>query len=377
MIQTILGLCARDQGHEAMYEALDRELLTYRTNSPNWPELLDSAEKHGLCSLLYKHLSALEFKLPKTSSRTLQSLYLRNRRSSHLRIEAITEIVKEFGEQNIDTLLVKGIALGNFAYSSPELRPMRDIDLLVRKGDLLRARELLFDSGYRTQETHHIPEDYYHLAPLEKTVEGLPINIELHHNLLPLQQNYPLWPLDKSYFSSRIIEIKNRQVHTLNLEESLWYVYLHGLQAPLTYEKFRFIHIADLVSLVEKYLLDIDWDLLRLNHPLLVDILSRLHFVTPWQHQVIERLQLRIDQVPARPAVPYNGWPRRRFRQTGPRDLPKLLKDTFRPSQWWLQTYYGQIRGYGYLKVLFFEHPRTIWRWCKTYVRDCFSPAGK
>jgi hypothetical protein len=367
MIRTILGLCARDQGHDVMYQALDRALASYGRDTSAWKELVRSGEQQGLSSLLYKHLRALGFKLPQSSRRDLQSLYLRTKRSNQLRNDAIAEILAVYRHQQIKVLLVKGIALANFVYSLPELRPMRDIDLLVGKADLKKAQETLVGLGYRQQNDHDIADDYYHLAPMIKQVAGLPINIELHHNLLPFQQQYPAWPIEKSSGSAKTITVHNQQACTLNLEESLKYLYLHGLQAPLTYEEFRLIHVADIISLVEAQLANIDWGLVRRLDPQLLDILSRLHFITPWKQQVIDLLHLDLNKIPAAAATPYRGWPRRRLKDVGLRQLPALARDTFWPSTWWLQIYYGRLGGPPYWKVRFFDHPRAIWRWCKTY----------
>lgn len=377
MIRTILGLCARDQGHDPMYQVLDRALSSFGSDPSTWEELIRNAEQQGLSSLLYKHLNALGFKLPRASRRDLQSLYLRTRRSNQLRNEALTEILEACRQQQIEVLLVKGIALANFVYNEPGLRPMRDIDLLVAKTDLEKARQTLAGLGYREQKNHAIPDDYYHLAPMIKSLEGLPINIELHHNLLPLQQQYPLWPLEKSSGSAKHITIHGEQALTLNLEESLHYLYLHGLQAPLTYEEFRLINVADIISLVESHLTCVDWDSVRRAEPRLLDIFSRLHFVTPWKQDVIDLLHLEVEKIPDAAGAPYRGWPRRRLEDTALRQLPTLARETFWPSTWWVQVYYGYLSGPAYWKVRLFEHPRAIWRWGKTYIRDYLDATAK
>jgi len=370
MTWNILGLCSRENGHEDMYKALTFALSDYKTKKLSWKKLIHDAENQGLASLIYKHLKTLGFTLPENYNRLLRSLYLRNRRSNQIRNTLITEILERYHLEKIDTLLVKGIALSNFAYRSPESRPMRDIDLLVKKEDLAKAQQILLDLGYQIESSHHIPPDYYHLAPLIKTVEGLPVSIELHHNLLPLNQQYPLWPLIKSYSTARIIDIDNYRARTLNLEESLWYIYLHGFQMPLTYEAFRLVHIADIVSLVENYFTSIDWERVCTECPLLLNILSRFHFVTPWQDHIVNGLNLDIDHVPGNPAAPYRGWPQRQLKHIKINELPSMVKETLLPPQWWVQVYYGHLNGFKYLKVRFFEHPRTIWRWFKTYCRS-------
>lgn len=369
MVRKILGLCAREQGHALMYASLQQALGQHSQEQGSWPALVMEAERQGVAPLLYKHLGALEYTLPEDARRMLQALYLRSTRSNSIRTSAIVQILRDFLSENIDVLLIKGIALSHFVYGSPGYRPMRDIDLLVKKDDLQKAEKTLLDLGYRPDRDHDIPDDYYHLVPLTKTIEGLPVSIELHHNLLPLHAHYPLWPYEKSSPSAITIPIGQTSARTLSLEESLWYVYLHGFRAPLTYEAFRFIHVADIVNLVERYGDRIDWERISRQHPSLYTLLGCIHQVTPWPADVADRLELNVLQRPTRPGIPYRGWPKchlKTAKSSGSGYL-QLVRDTLWPSQWWLQVYYGNHGWHHDLKARFVDHPRMLWRWIKAY----------
>ncbi len=366
-MQRILALCARDSGHDAMYVELTSVLVELQSQESSWEEIVYRAEQHGIASLLYKHLRAIDFKIPKASRRLLQSLYLRNRRSNISRNKAVIEIVKAYRLEGVDVLLVKGIALCNFVYSEIGLRPMRDIDLLVKKSDLKKAEIILLDLGYTPSQNHAIPHDYYHLVPLEKNIDGLPVGIELHHNLLPFHPQYPLWPIGKSYRTAREIEIDETTVRTLSLEDTLHYVYLHGFQAPLTYEPYRLMHVADIVSLAEKYLADLNWFQIQRETPTLVNSISCFHYLTPWSEAVSIQLGYDLRKQPWGVGHPFSGWPLRKIKHEKSCNFPALFKETMIPSQWWLQVYYGYLQGLGYWKARCIDHPRTIWRWAKVY----------
>ena len=132
MIRTILALCSRDFGHDVMYSRLDQALVSFQVQGFSWDYLIHEAEKQGVAPLLYTHISSLDCKIPDSARRLLQSLYLRNRRSNTIRNKAVVEIISAYEVEKIDALLVKGIALCNFAYSEIGLRPMRDLDILVK-----------------------------------------------------------------------------------------------------------------------------------------------------------------------------------------------------------------------------------------------------
>lgn len=366
-MEKILQLCARDELHGTAANELRSAVAAFQEGGCSWHDLITTAEQHGMSSLLYKHLKNHGVAIPKDARRLLQNLYLRNRRANAARNKAVIEVITAYGEEGIDLLLVKGIALCNFVYSESALRPMRDIDLLVRKSDLEKAQAVLVELGYQAVDEHDIPADYYHLEPMEKVVDGLPVGIELHHNLLPLHPQYPLWPLEKSYSTSRVIQIEESAARTLSLTDTLYYVYLHGFQAPLTYEPYQLKHVADIVTLVENFLDELDWSMVQNEVPELRNSLSRFHFLTPWSEEVIDRLHFVLQPQPRGIGRAFNGWPLRKVRDCRVAELPQLMIETLCPPQWWLQLYYGHLQGYGYWRIRFFILPRTLWRWIKSY----------
>ncbi|MCI5121583.1 MAG: hypothetical protein D3908_10410 [Candidatus Electrothrix sp. AUS4] len=367
MIRTLLALCARDLSHEAMLTELDQSLAAFQSQGGSWNQLILEAEKQGLAPLLYKHTRLLSCTIPVSERRMLQGLYLRNRHSNSIRNSAVQAVLHLCSQQDIPLLLVKGIALANFAYDEIGVRPMRDIDLLARKDDLVHVKDILCQLGYQPDEKHAVPDDYYHLTPMSKNIDGLPVSMEVHHNLFPFHPQYPLWPLEKSYDTALEFEINGASARTLNLQDTLWYVYLHGFRAPLTYEPFRLVHVADLVTLIEKFSDKIVWQPTSKEMRILGNALSCLHHLTPWPQHIHEGLELNIPDRPQRVGFPYEGWPLRKIQKTKWTKLPHLARETLWPSQCWTQLYYGHTEERGYWKARFFDHPRMLWQWGKAY----------
>ena len=123
--------------------------------------------------------------------------FLRQRTYNQLR--GLAEIAQVFGENKIDYVVFKGPALATCVYSRTDYRPFGDIDLLVSIEQAQEARNLLMQSlgfkhylyyDYGTGQEIEIPLHFttwlerggYALRPLEKEN----IEIDLHHNLLPL-----------------------------------------------------------------------------------------------------------------------------------------------------------------------------------------------
>lgn len=100
----------------------------------------------------------------------------------------LQETVAAFAAAGVPVLLLKGAALGAFVDATFRLRPMTDIDLLVRLVDVPRARAALTAAGWRETDdpTLHamIDAGHHHLAPfLDPRLPGL--RVELHVSLFP------------------------------------------------------------------------------------------------------------------------------------------------------------------------------------------------
>ena len=367
IIRRIIALCSRDQGHEAIETLLENYLTLFESLGGSWENLIHQAENQGITPLLYKHITSSGYSIPTQARRILQGLYLRHKRSGAIRNSTIAEILTVLQKHSIDCLLLKGIVLCNTLYREPGLRPMRDIDILFKKQDMQYIGELLQGLGFCQATDPAIGEDHHHLDPFVKTTEGLPLSIEVHRELLPAQLSDERWSYENLHETSITFKINGVEARTLSREDTLNYLYLHGLRAPLTYEPFRLIHVADLISFVELNHKHIDWDKLQSDFHSVYNVLSRLHFLTPWDPAVLSALPLDINDTPEHPGLPYSGWPLLPLKAVSGREWFNYFKNTIWPSQWWTQIYYGRITGLDFCKARFFSHPQTLWRWMKTY----------
>lgn len=369
MIRPILALCSRDKGHDEVYRRLLEYLDIFESRKLSWGELAGEAEFQGIAPLVFKHLKASGYDLPLQAKRLLHPLTLRHKHSNAIRNETTANLVITLRSRGLDCLLLKGIYLSNTIYAEPGDRPMRDIDILADETQAEDVCKILLDSGFENQSHPEIDEDHHHLNPLVKRVDGVTMSIEVHLHLLPKQLLETRWSYASLKSRAITFMVGGEEALTLNLEDTLYYLYLHGFRLPLTYEPFRLIHVADLVSLVEQYYQQVDWGQLQTSFPEVFAILSRLHFLTPYHPEIINSLPLDLDNIPSRPGIAYSGWPLRSLKDIPATELLSFARETLWPPQWWMQMHYGEIGGFPYLKARIFEHPRTLWRWTKTFWR--------
>lgn len=366
-IDPILHLCARSR----MRTELRQQLSVACQDVSGWDDLLQVAEYHGLAPLLHEHLStvAIDMELPKDVIRGLKFLSIRHQLASTVLKRSLQMILSLMESEGIRCLVLKGAALSHTVYPEISLRPMRDIDLLLAKKDVYRAYDLLKKENY-SESDELLPEGYHHLPPLFKDVDGLKVCIELHHGLFPDDPPYyQQLDFEELYNNRQEFEVDGVRANTLADEEMLWHLYQHGFHAPLTYEPFRLIAVADIVSIVEARLDDIDWGKVKTLYPQLHNALALFHHITPWNKDVLTSNIFEVQKDPSGVGECYNGWPRtgsKRNRDTAGQGTWDYLYETLYPSKWWSMLYYGHSGSLiDSLRCRLVAHPVHVLRWVK------------
>ena len=157
----LLALCARWPGHPGQYAQLRRHAQA----GPDWDAVPIYAEAHGLVPLLYAHLQAAGVTLPPHAKQQLQGYYVQHAHATRVRAQVLADILERFKAAEIDVLILKGAAIAHLIYPQSVLRPMRDIDILVRAADVYRAYALLPEIGFIPPPgAHHgLGPDHHHL----------------------------------------------------------------------------------------------------------------------------------------------------------------------------------------------------------------------
>ncbi len=361
---SILSLCARIEAHDLQR----RQLATACNNFRQWDELLYQAEEQGMGPLLHMHLAAIEKEAPDTFLRGLRFLSLRHQQANILLMKSLHRILSILEAEGIPSLILKGAALCQTLYPRIGLRPMRDIDLLLAKEDVYHAHALLQKEGFRAPAAD-IPKDYLHLPPLYQKVDDMQICLELHHGLFPNDPPYyqPL-SFEKLYQNKLAFKVNGITAYTLATEEMLWHLYQHGFHAPLTYEPYRLISVADIVSLVEDKMKEIDWEKITADYPQLFRALPLFHYLTPWNNTVLTKFSFKKETTLSGIGESFKGWPQLKLTQWRAKGILRSLRLTLFPPRWWLMLYYST--GENALASIWCRlarHPIHILRWMKIY----------
>jgi hypothetical protein len=303
-LDSFLALCARWPSHPGQYTQLRRHAHAVM----DWDAIPMRAEAHGLVPLVYTHLQASGVALAPHVKQQIQGYYMQHAHATRVRAQVLADILERFRASEIDMLVLKGAALAYLIYPQPVLRPMRDIDILVRAADVYRAYALLPDIGFIPPPgAHHgLGPDHHHLTAIKRVAAGFSVSLELHHALHLNEIGRQPQRFEAFAPTAQRFMIGGSSAQALGREEMLWHVYRHTFCMPVSYEPLRLIWLADLISLIEAWADVLDWERVRREYRAAYRILPLLHRFSPWSDALIERLQLPVAPTRAGHAI---RWP--------------------------------------------------------------------
>ena len=146
-----------------------------------WLKMLELSRRHGVTQLLYRQLKEREAaEVPPEIMQELRNDYI-NTAAGNMRLyHQLSGVLKRFCEDHIPVIPLKGVYLAARVYSSISVRPMGDVDLLVKQTDLSRVQDILVDQGYSASKAE-VSSSEQHL-PLY-TKKNSP-SIEIHFNIV-------------------------------------------------------------------------------------------------------------------------------------------------------------------------------------------------
>jgi hypothetical protein len=195
----------------------------------DWPKVNLLAIHHGVLPLLYTRLTELPAGLvPEHVLAQLATEFRRNTvRNLYLTAELV-RILKAFIDEGISVLPFKGPLLAQQAYGNLGLRVFQDLDLLIHRGDVGRARALLFSKGYRLRPRLEwvTPASWTRWSP-EVLLHNRETHVDLHWRLL--LDHYPIQLESETVWRRAItVEFGGLQVRSLSPEVLMLMLAVHG-----------------------------------------------------------------------------------------------------------------------------------------------------
>jgi hypothetical protein len=222
----------------------------------DWQYLFQLARRHSILPLLYlqldRHASDL---VPSEHLAQLKKNYLENVARNTVLTAELCRLITRFAGSDIDAIPYKGPALALFAYGNVALRRFVDLDVIVKKTDVLKAREILLDEDYTPAKSLSLNQQEL----LLRTQHNMQFSRDNHRLIVELH-----WEVAPHLFASTVnsdqlwndlvsIDLNGIEVKTLSAADLLFSLCIHGSRH--LWERLGWI--CDIAELLARH--DFDW----------------------------------------------------------------------------------------------------------------------
>ncbi|MGA2775315.1 MAG: nucleotidyltransferase family protein [Candidatus Omnitrophota bacterium] len=234
--------------------------------SLDWNKVRLLLLEHDIAPFVRPILNNLDTPLPQEIREFLKSSYYLSLLRSLVLHREFIRIKSFFTQSNVSLVPIKGMAFIQDIYTQSLVRPMVDMDFLVREDDLLRAQSTLEKCGYK-KDLGGLRESYWrnnqcHIV-FWKDDEGEPKNmhIDLHWALDFKRKNRTILP--QLWERLREIKIAGHTITILSPEDNLFSLALHQRRFG---KIINLKYALDTALILRKYD-DFDWDyIIRESH---------------------------------------------------------------------------------------------------------------
>jgi hypothetical protein len=132
-------------------ERWDRDRITqFGSSVEDWAAFGEKALRTKFAPLVYTRLCDSGIDLPRPLLMRLGAAYIAAEGANRRLLAERDRVLAAFKDAKLSALPLKGCALAEPLYGDPALRPMGDLDLLLREEEMNKAVRLLTTLGYRT-----------------------------------------------------------------------------------------------------------------------------------------------------------------------------------------------------------------------------------
>lgn len=198
------------------------------TTGLDWSELLELSDAHAVTPMLFAGLR--DTPIPEKITDELRTRVQTSVRYSLAQSRELAQLAGLFEEHRISFVALKGPMLSQYLYGALGMRTSGDIDVLAKKGDVPRMRNILVSSGYRVTTTLHWNSDSACVRAREKEISfeaPSGVSIDVHWRLMP---GYSASVFDRltGWESLRTLPLAGREIQTLAPEPLLLFLCAHG-----------------------------------------------------------------------------------------------------------------------------------------------------
>jgi hypothetical protein len=213
----------------------------------DWEYILRRALYSGMMPLLYRHLRAASpGAVPGAILDQLRDHFYQVTGQNLLLTRELLGLLKLFETHGIPAIPFKGPALAAAIYGDLGFREFADLDFLVKRRDIPRAKELLISWGYRP-DSNPTPAQELDLLRYHHSQVFLreQVVVEIHWRIVQRSYSFPLEP-DHLWERCISIPLDGRDVLAFSPEDLLLILCAHGAKHGWD----RLVWISDIAELI-------------------------------------------------------------------------------------------------------------------------------
>ncbi|PWT94051.1 MAG: hypothetical protein C5B55_03385 [Blastocatellia bacterium] len=244
----LLLCCARTVASTAQRQRI-RELAESQID---WEYFFLLARRHAILPLIYrqlqKHASDL---VPTDQLQRLRKHYQENGARNQILTSELLRLIQIFSHADIEAIPYKGPLLAQYAYGDLTLRRFVDLDVMVRRDDVQKARELLLADGYFAAKSMSGAQQ----EVLLRTQHNMQFTRDNRHYIVELH-----WEVASHLFASSVdsetlwrslesTELCGSTIKTFSAEDLLFSLCIHGSRH--LWERLSWV--CDVAELIQRH----------------------------------------------------------------------------------------------------------------------------
>ena len=234
--------------------ALDHARALGARSDLDWNALCRVAYVEGVAPLLY-HIARAQDLLPPSVKQNLRLIYYHNAGRNLFLFHKLKGVVGHLMAEGVPVILLKGAALAKTVYRNASVRPMVDLDLLVRREDVSTALHVLTSLDYETIPSH----TYWDAVVLHKQGQVDTV-FDVHWGLFLSFYYQHAIPMDWFWQTARSVGMGDASAWVLGPEAQVLHLCGHLLLHHSDGEGFRLLGLHDVAEVIVFYQEQIEWD---------------------------------------------------------------------------------------------------------------------
>jgi hypothetical protein len=259
----MLYLCRKDSQRRNR-----NKIIEIQRRSLDWNWFLRKARENGISAVVYSRLKEIREDCPHIPSFIFQELkkdYFLNATKNSLIFEELGKVLETFRKAGLEVMVLKGAVLAEKIYRNLALRPMTDVDLLVKKEDLWRLDNQLKILRYRPSDISVEDIDFSSTYLTTLDYRGLSSNSPSFHvhwhfvnSTIPNESYIKRIKIEDIWRDAEKTKIANVETLVMAPHHLLIHLSEHALRVTHSLSKLSFF--CDIDEAVNFYKERLDWE---------------------------------------------------------------------------------------------------------------------